>query len=161
MSGRISPRQLPATPRICRYRMSRGPWQYPPAPECSGVISKENNLHLFTDKPREFIYIYRYFRKFIFSGRSDWLRHHTRAHLGQGDGKYGQMRLIPGVIVEIQIDPITANAGKCASCVLWRGPEKVKLNRRGRYDPQAPMWLAVAAGLLMPTAPRQEILRNL
>ena len=54
----------PATPRICRYLEMRGPWQNSPALRPVGVISQQINCLKFTDKPREFIYIYRIFQKF-------------------------------------------------------------------------------------------------
>ena len=54
----------PAVPRICRYRGGLRSWQYSPAPGCRGVKSQEFNVWIFTEKPREFIDIYRNFQKF-------------------------------------------------------------------------------------------------
>ena len=47
------------------------------------------NVHLFIELPREFIYIYRYFQKFLILERGDALRHHTRARSIPRDRKCG------------------------------------------------------------------------
>ena len=95
----------------------------------------------FTEKPREFIDIYRIFRKFHIFERSDRLRYHTGIPRIRVDAKCGQMR------VDLERDArnfartpggsderFAANAGKCAPRARDEYPDGrygIKPDRRG------------------------------
>ena len=87
--------QLPA---FAAARVPPGPWYplnasagrgfSPPHPPAFAL----ENLWKFTEKPREFIDIYRIFQKFLIPEQADRLHHHTGIPRIHADGNYGELR---------------------------------------------------------------------
>ena len=71
---------------------SAGHGSIPLRPDSAASFLQKINCHLFIEKPREFIRIYRILRKFLISGRSDRLRHDTRVLPFSRPRKCGKMR---------------------------------------------------------------------
>ena len=63
--------------------------EFPCAAMRRRLFDPPKSIHLFIEKPRENIDIYRYFQKFLILERGDALRNHTRARLESDDGKCG------------------------------------------------------------------------